>query len=194
LQRIRSVTKNYFFKLHSNYFVTERQLIDRCLHDDRNAQRILYERYKNAMFTLAFRITGNFEVAAEVLQDAFLQIFRHLSSFQGRSTLGAWIKAIVVRTAIGSTRRQHILHFEAVNDQTEQIILDWGDHLDAEYLEKAILELPEGYRSVFVLAEIEGFSHAEIAEMLQISEGTSKSQLFHAKKRLRARLTVLNNF
>lgn len=146
------------------------------------------------MFTLAFRITGNFEVAAEVLQDAFLQIFRHLSSFQGRSTLGAWIKAIVVRTAIGSTRRQHILHFEAVNDQTEQIILDWGDHLDAEYLEKAILELPEGYRSVFVLAEIEGFSHAEIAEMLQISEGTSKSQLFHAKKRLRARLTVLNNF
>lgn len=145
------------------------------------------------MFTLAFRITGNFEVAAEVLQDAFLQIFRHLSSFQGRSTLGAWIKTIVVRTAIGSTRRQHILHFEAVNDQTEQIILDWGDHLDAEYLEKAILELPEGYRSVFVLAEIEGFSHAEIAEMLQISEGTSKSQLFHAKKRLRARLTVLNN-
>ena len=67
-------------------------------------------------------------------------------------------------------------------------MVDWGNHLDAEYLEKAILELPEGYRTIFILIEVEGYSHKEVAEMLNISVGTSKSQLFYSKKRLRKTL------
>ncbi|MCW5921478.1 MAG: RNA polymerase sigma factor [Saprospiraceae bacterium] len=168
----------------------ERDLIQQCLANDRNAQRQLYERYKNAMYTLAYRVTGDFDTAAEVLQDAFLQVFRHLADFQGKSTLGAWIKTIVVRTALGELRRRRI-RFESLEPHHETVNWDWGTDLDVEYLEHAIQALPEGYRAVFVLAEIEGFSHKEIGDMLGISEGTSKSQLFYAKKRLRQTLTLI---
>ena len=164
--------------------MTEAALIEKCLENDRNAQRLLYERYKNAMYSLAYRVTGNFESAAEVLQDAFLQVFRHIGDFQGRSTLGAWIKTIVIRTALSSMRSKK-LEFESLETHHETAPLDWGTSIDVQYLEQAIQSLPEGYRAVFVLAEVEGFAHKEIAEMLGISEGTSKSQLFYAKKRLR---------
>ena len=170
--------------------VTEHQLIQSCLANDRNAQRLLYERYKRAMFTLAVRVVGDHEVAAEVLQDAFLKVFRHLTDFQQRSTLGSWIKTIVVRTAITYLRKKQ-LPTESLDYRSDADPLDWGTSpLDTEYLERAIQNLPEGYRAVFVLAEVEGFSHREIGGLLGISEGTSKSQLFYAKKRLRETLTL----
>lgn len=170
--------------------MTEHNLIELCLADNRNAQRELYERYKRAMYTLAYRMTGDFETAGEVLQDAFLLVFRHLGDFQGKSTLGAWIKTIVVRTALGELRRRRVV-FEPLESHRETAELDWGISIDTEYLERAIRTLPEGYRAVFVLAEVEGYAHKEIADMLGISEGTSKSQLFYAKKRLREILTAV---
>lgn len=170
--------------------MSEHQLIQSCLANDRNAQRLLYERYKRAMFTLALRIAGDREQASEVLQDAFLQVFRHLDGFQGRSTLGAWIKTIVARTALTHIRKKR-RPTETLDDRFDAKVVDWGrSSLDVEYLERAIQQLPEGYRSVFVLAEVEGFSHKEIGDLLGISEGTSKSQLFYAKKRLRETLTL----
>jgi len=81
--------------------------------------------------------------------------------------------------------------FEPIEDHIPSDWVDWGNHLDVEYLEKAIQSLPEGYRSVFVLIEVEGYSHKEVAELLNISVGTSKSQLFYAKKRLRKVITEL---
>ncbi len=165
--------------------MTEAQLIDACIANDRKAQKDLYDRYKQAMYTIAYRITGSFEEAEEVLQDAFLSIFRNLTKFRRESTLGAWIKTIVVRTALKKVKKK--VYHEPIEDyhQREDFI-NWGHtSLDVEYLEKAIHSLPEGYRTVFVLVEIEGYPHKEIAKMLGISEGTSKSQLFHAKKKLR---------
>ncbi len=165
--------------------MTEAELIDSCIANDRKAQKDLYDRYKQAMYTIAYRITGSFEEAEEVLQDAFLSIFRNLSKFRRESTLGAWIKTIVVRTALKKVKKK--VYFEPIEDyhQREDFI-NWGTtSLDTDYLEKAINSLPEGYRAVFVLVEIEGYPHKEIAKMLNISEGTSKSQLFHAKKKLR---------
>ena len=132
-----------------------------------------------------YRITGSFDEAEEVLQDAFLSVFRNLSKFRRESTLGAWIKTIVVRTAIKKVKKK--VYFDPIEDhhQREEII-NWGEvNLNVEYLEKAINELPEGYRAVFILVEVEGYPHKEIAKILNISEGTSKSQLFHAKKKLR---------
>lgn len=168
--------------------MSERELIDSCIANDRMAQRMLYERYKRAMFTLAYRITGDFELAGEALQDAFLKVFQFLGDFQGKSTLGAWIKTIVVRTAIRKSQRRP-MQYDELQPFNEKGALDWGiQALDAEYLERAIQSLPEGYREVFVLAEIEGLSHREIGEVCGISEGTSKSQLFYAKKRLREML------
>lgn len=171
--------------------MTERQLIENCLKHDRRAQHTLYERYSKAMFTVAYRITGDFDLAGESLQDAFLQVFRHLADFQGRSTLGAWIKTIVVRTALKKMERRRPAPAE-LDGREEADSVDWSlSALDAAYLEQAILALPHGYRAVFVLAEVEGYTHREIGEILGISEGTSKSQLWSAKKRLQALLRSL---
>jgi RNA polymerase sigma factor (sigma-70 family) len=166
--------------------MTEAQLIESCIANERLAQRELYERYCNAMYTIAYRITNDFELANDVLQDAFIQIFKNLQQFRRESTLGAWIKTIVIRTAYRKVKQRII--FEDIDNVNPQERIDWGTNLDAEYLEKAIQSLPEGYRAVFVLAEVEGYAHREVGELLGISEGTSKSQLFYAKKRLREML------
>lgn len=170
----------------TNYQIgmTETELVQSCLANDRVAQKNLYDKYKKAMYTLAYRITGDFEDANDVLQDAFVKVFRGLPSFRAESTLGAWIKTIVVRTAYSHLRKDRPF-FETVDNLPNQPHVDWGHYLDAEYLEKAILSLPAGYRMVFTLIEIEGYTHKDAAELLGISEGTSKSQLFYAKKRLR---------
>lgn len=163
--------------------MTDAQLIAQCLSHNRLAQKELYDRYKTAMYTLAYRICNDFGLADEVLQDAFLQVFRYLHTFRQESTLGAWIKTIVVRTAY--KKKKKLIRFEPL-DNREGNKIEWGNELDTDYLEKAILALPAGYRMVFILVEIEGYSHQEVGEFLGISTGTSKSQLFHAKKKLKA--------
>jgi RNA polymerase sigma-70 factor (ECF subfamily) len=166
---------------------SEADLITGCLLNDRIAQRQLYDRYKKAMYTLAYRITGDFDDANDVLQDAFLEVFKHLNQFRGESTLGAWVKQIVVRK---STKKKRLVIWQNVDDYTGEGI-DWGEsEINAAHLETAVLSLPDGFRTIFVLAEVEGYTHREIAVMLNISEGTSKSQLFHAKRKLRAMLSA----
>ncbi len=161
----------------------ESELIESCIANDRLAQKELYDRYKKAMYTVAYRITGEYDLANDVLQDAFINIFRALPKFRRESTLGAWIKTIVVRAALKKIKKKP--KEESLEDYHTGHLVDWGDHLQAEYLEQAILALPEGYRSVFVLIEVEGYSHKEVGDMLGISTGTSKSQLFYAKRKLR---------
>ncbi len=166
--------------------MTEAELIQSCLNNERLAQKELYERYKRAMYTLAYRVTGDFDSANDVLQDAFIKVFRGLNKFRQESTLGAWIKTIVVRTALSHIKRTKT--FEPLEEIKYDPILDWGHDIDIDYLEKAINKLPDGYRTVFILIEVEGYPHKDVAEMLNISVGTSKSQLFYAKKRLREML------
>ena len=171
--------------------MTETELIDACLANDRLAQKTLYEKYARAMYTIAYRMSGDFELANDILQDAFIKVFRNLEKFRKESTLGAWIKTIVVRTALTRLKKERIT--DPISDEVTGSLVDWGDHLDSEYLEKAILSLPQGYRTVFLLIEVEGYSHKEVAEMLDISLGTSKSQLFYAKKRLRQIISGSNS-
>lgn len=166
--------------------MTEAEIIDACLANNRLAQKQLYDRYKKAMYTVAYRITSDFELANDVLQEAFVKIFRNLHKFRRESTLGAWIKTIVVRTALSRIKREKPT--EELTAQHTEGMIDWGDFMQAEYLEKAIQSLPDGYRAVFVMIEVEGYAHKEVAEMLGISVGTSKSQLFYAKKKLREML------
>jgi RNA polymerase sigma factor (sigma-70 family) len=163
--------------------MNEKELIQGCIAQNRLAQKTFYDRYSRAMYTLAYRLTHNFEVANEVLQDGFLQAFRSMANFRGESTLGAWLKTIVIRTALKHVKT--IKNFDEITPSVSDTLIDWGETLDAEYLEKAIQSLPDGFRTVFVLIEIEGYGHKDVAEILGISEGTSKSQLFHAKQRLR---------
>ncbi len=164
----------------------EEKLLASCLAGQPIAQKALYDKYKDAMYTLAFRITGDRDQAADVLQEAFIGVFKGLKNFQKRSTLGAWIRSILVRTAYKHLRKQ--VPMEPLTHVPNNKVIEWGDYLDAEYLEQAIRSLPEGYRMVFILIEIEGYAHKEVADMLGISTGTSKSQLFYAKRWLRKRL------
>ncbi len=171
--------------------MTEAELIEACIANDRLAQRTLYDKYSRAMYTTAYRITNDFELAEDVLQEAFVKVFRHIEGFRQESTLGAWIKTIVIRTALSHIKKQP--NTEALEQKHTEDLVDWGNYLEVEYLERAIQALPEGYRAVFVLIEVEGYSHKEVADMLNISVGTSKSQLFHAKKRLRESITKMMN-
>jgi len=166
---------------------SEYQLLKACQQKDRLAQKELYNRYKNAMYTLIYRITNDLKLSEEILQDAFIKVFKHINSFRGEASVGSWIKTIVTRTALEKVKQR--IRFEPLEGTAYEEIINWGHHLDIDYLEKAIQSLPEGYRAVFVLIEVEGYSHKEVASMLGISNGTSKSQLYHAKRKLKELLT-----
>lgn len=162
--------------------MTEIQLIEGCCKNKRKHQKYLYDQYCDAMFTVAFRIVKDMDLANDVLQEAFIQVFRDIKQFRQESTLGAWIKTIVVRNAIKKLKKEQ--NFLPVEEHSNGEIISWPDEMKGEDLEKAILSLPSGYRTIFLLVEVEGYKHREVAEMLNITEGTSKSQLYNAKKHL----------
>lgn len=168
---------------------TEDHIVEGCLKNDRIAQKALYDRYKTKMYTLAYRITNNFDDANDVLQEGFLQVFEGLKTFRGTSQLGTWIHTIIARAALKKIKDK--IHFADLLEMEEGEPFFWGDVIDIQYLEQAIQSLPEGYRSIFTLHEVEGFKHQEIAEMMNISVNTSKTQLFKAKRLLQEKLGYL---
>ena len=165
--------------------MSENELIAGCKFGDVRIQRMLYDAYKTAMYTLAYRLTGDFDDANDVLQDTFLEVFKKIGQFRQEATLGAWIKAILVRKAKKKFNepKSWVLVDEIPADALANDYLN--ERVEAEALEKHILNLPEGARMVFCLIEIEGYTHAEAAGLLGVSEGTSKSQLNYAKKKLK---------
>jgi RNA polymerase sigma factor (sigma-70 family) len=166
--------------------ISEIELVNRCIQQDRTAQRNLFEKYKKAMFNTSYRILNDHDNANDALQEAFIEIFRDLKNFRMESTLGAWIKTIVVRKSILKFKSEQ--RFEIYDQKQHDQSIEWPSDLTGEYLDKAIRSLPIGYRTVFTLIEIEGYSHKQAAEILNISEGTSKSQLYHSKKLLQEKL------
>lgn len=165
-------------------------IISGCRQNKRRAQKRLYELYCDAMYTTAFRILGRVEDAEDALQEAFVDVFRNIRSFRGDSTIGAWIKTIVVRRSL---KKLKALRFtEQIDENGREVPQDYLDDLSGEYLEQMILSLPEGYRTVFLLVEVEGYKHKEAGEMLGISESGSKSQLSRAKQLLRKKIEKIN--
>jgi RNA polymerase sigma-70 factor (ECF subfamily) len=165
--------------------VNEPELVAACRQNDRKAQKELYYRYCNAMYTTVYRIVNDPDEANDALQEAFLQVFRDIGKFRGESTLGAWIKTIVVRTAIRRIKKED---WQVGLDDAADLSCEASQLINGEYLEKIILSMPAGYRTVFLLTEVEGYTHEEVAGMLGISAGTSKSQLFHARRLLQRTL------
>lgn len=165
------------------------ELVKSCLENDRIAQKKLFDNYKDAMYTTAYRMVGNQADASDVLQESFIEVFENLSGFRFESTLGAWIKVILVRKALRKLKFQH----DCQDLQEAEHLSSEGWNLDftADDLEKAIQSLPESARTVFVLVEVEGFKHHEVASMLNFSTGTSKSQLHYSKMLLRKKLKEL---
>lgn len=166
---------------------SEEQLLTGCLAQERAAQFQLYQRYKAAMFACALRILHDRDLAHDALQEAFVKVFRQLATFRQEATLGAWIRTIVVRQALQLLRQESQMEVYDPLRHAEPLVA-WYDDLTGEALDKAIGELPTGYRTVFCLVEVEGYSHREVAALLGVSEGTSKSQLYRAKQQLQVKL------
>jgi len=161
-------------------------LISQCLNKDRQAQRQLYESYKDALYTIVYRIVCDFDLANDLLQETFIDAFKNLGSLKEKKFFYSWIRQILIRKTYA------YLKTKKETDDIGTIDYKLADHnspLDIEYIENAIQKLPFKSRTVFVMAEIEGFSHKEIAAALDISVGTSKSQLNYAKTKLKLLLT-----
>ena len=169
----------------------ERQLVDACKSGDRNAQFRLYQQYSRAMYNICLRMVRSDADAEDILQNAFVDVFTKLDSFRYQSTIGAWIKRIVINNCINFLKKRRLDTLQW--DDVEYEVHENGDHAfddesrDEENLvavKRAMLALPDGYRTVFSLYLLEGYDHAEIGEILGISEATSKSQFSRAKKKL----------
>jgi RNA polymerase sigma factor (sigma-70 family) len=168
-------------------------LINQCKAGDRNAHYKLYRLYARAMFNVSYRITGREEDAEDALQEAFVSAFRNIESYRGDATFGAWLKRIVVNKAINiiKKKREELMPEDAQWDVAEEEeSIEYREGLTIERVRDAIQQLPDGYRSVLSLYLLEGYDHQEIAEIMGISESTSKSQLNRAKNKLREFLTV----
>jgi RNA polymerase sigma-70 factor (ECF subfamily) len=165
-------------------------IIEGCRRNRRRDQKRLYELYCDAMYATSYRILGSHEDAEDALQEAFVDVFKYIKSFRGDSTIGAWIKTIVVRRALKNLKELRFT--ETIEENGKDVPNDFLDDLSGEYLEQLILSLPDGYRSVFLLIEVEGYKHKEVGEMLGISESGSKSQLSRAKQLLRKKLEKVN--
>lgn len=167
-----------------------KELIEACVKGDRLAQRNLYDIFSKRMYMVCLRYTKSQQEAEDVLQDSFIKIFKNLKGYRGDSRLDYWIKRIVVNTALNSKRKKLYMYpmvdiDDVKNDYDHSKTLS---SFQMEELLNMIRELPTGCRTVFNLFAIEGYSHKEIAKMLEVSEGTSKSQFSRARKLLQEKI------
>jgi RNA polymerase sigma-70 factor (ECF subfamily) len=165
------------------YRAKEDDLIQGCLRREPSAQELLYNTYSSKMYGLCYRYVKGAMEAEDILITAFTKIFDKIHQFKGEGSFEGWIRRIVVNEALSYLRKNRSMYVE-----TELELVDrepnyqaLSDHLEVEDLLKIIQELPTGYRIVFNLYAIDGYSHKEIAEQLGISENTSKSQLSRAR-------------
>lgn len=159
----------------------DRLLVEKCLKGISSAQESLYKKYYRLIMGICMRYAGNRDEAKEILQEGYIKIFNSLDTFKFEGSLDGWVKRIIINTAIDHLRKRNIKPVTIeINDNVpfnESII----EKMNKDDLIRCINQLPAGYRSVFNMYVIEGFSHKEIAEKLGITEGTSKSQLSKAK-------------
>jgi RNA polymerase sigma-70 factor (ECF subfamily) len=179
----------------SSKTATEAELIARAQRGDGEAFAALFEIHKRRVYSLCLRMTGDAAGAEDLAQEAFLQLFRKIGTFRAEAAFSTWLHRLVVNVVLMHLRRkglQQISLDEVDNSQDEPVKREYGDDdkrllhsVDRIALARAIDELPPGYKSVFVLHDVEGYEHNEIAQILDCSVGNSKSQLHKARLRLR---------
>lgn len=173
--------------------MTLEELIIKCKERDVKAQEVLYRNYSGVLFSICLKYSRNQAEAEDNLQDAFLTIFKRIGQFKGTGSFEGWIKRIAVNTCLQKYRKQKVfdLSNEGQIPEEETEVTDEGVPLD--YLLKIIQELPDRYRLVFNLYVMDDYSHKEIAEMLGISDGTSKSNLARARRILKSKIEEYHN-
>jgi RNA polymerase sigma factor (sigma-70 family) len=166
-------------------------LFEKCRQNDARAQLALYNLYKTRLMGLCRRYARSRDDAKDMLQEAFIKIFTKMHQVEAADKLEGWMKSIAIRTAINHYHKMKRMDQVYSTKEYDLPGLDYElvlDNLSDEYLVMIINALPEGCRMVFNLFEVEGYSHTEIAELLGVTEGTSRSQLHHAKYLLKQKL------
>lgn len=168
------------------------ELIEKCKQQNANAQSTLYKRYSGVLFGICLKYSPNRAEAEDNLQDAFITIFSRIEQYKGKGSFEGWIKRITVNTALQKYRKKKV--FDISNEaQIEDAEVEVEqNNVPLDFLLKIIQELPDRYRLVFNLYVLDGYSHKEIAEMLGISDGTSKSNLARARMILKIKVVDYN--
>ena len=174
---------------------TDLELVKRAQEGDAEAFAALFHAHKGRVYSICLRMTNNTAQAEDLTQDAFLQVFRKLDTFKGNSALSTWLYRIAVNTVLMHFRKKALKQIsldEPSSQDVKQVRREYGSRdgrltgsVDRIALIRAIKDLPAGYRTIFLLHEVEGYEHQEIAKILDCSVGNSKSQLHKAKLRIR---------
>lgn len=172
--------------------VEDNELIQGCLRQDRKYQEAIFRRYAGKLQVVSMRYARHRMEAEDILQDAFIRIFDHIDQFQGKGSLEGWMRRIVVNTALKNIDKKsfsnEIIGLETTAEDTSGALPSVFSQLHEEELLQLIQQLPDGYRIVFNMYAIEGYSHAEISALLGIQESTSRSQLVKARKMLQSQI------
>lgn len=171
----------------------EEDLIKGCIREDRECQKELYKRFAGKMMVVCMRYAAGRMEAEDILQDGFIKVFDNISRFKMEGSLEGWVRRIMVNTAINKIRSNKV-RFEEINDSThESELYDQNaiDKMSEQDILKLINQMPQGYRYVFNMYAIEGYSHKEIADSLGIEEASSRSQYAKAKKYLQQQIIKL---
>jgi RNA polymerase sigma factor (sigma-70 family) len=168
----------------------EISLIEACKQGESKAFKRLYDKHADTMYAICLRYMTNEDEAKDALQEGFIKVYKNLNKFSFKGSFEGWLKRIFVNTSIEQIRKRKI-HLDVNNITSEDRLTQNPEtgNMDASNMMKLVQKLPAGYRTVFNMYVIDGFSHREISEELNITESTSKSQLFKARKQLQQWLT-----
>lgn len=175
--------------------IPEVELIRRCVQKDAKAQKLLYDTYHSTLLGICMRYAKNKTEAKDILQMGMIRIFKHIGSFAGKGSFEGWMKRIVINVSIDNFRKSNKFYYHHNFDELNgerYLTTEIPDNLELKDILNTVQQLPPGYRIVFNLYAIEGYSHKEIGDQLGISENTSKSQLLKARRSLIERLAKLN--
>lgn len=171
-------------------------IIERCKKNDRVAQRAIYELFSKKLFVVCLRYSSDYSEAEDMLQEGFIKIFNKIDKYNHSGSFGGWLSRLISNNCIDIIRKKPNLYAltDAQENTLENYTIDALDSLIGEDLINVIQSLPTGYRTIFNLYVVEGYGHNEIAEKLNISPGTSKSQLNRARKLLQKKLEEIKTY
>ena len=175
---------------------SEQNLIDLCIKGDRIAQKVIYDRLASRMFPLCLRYVGDRSIAQDILQEGFITLFSKMDSYKGNGSFEGWARKIFVNTALMYLRKKDALKMSDELENARSLSTDIASQMENigyKELMKLIMSLPPGFRTVFNMYVVEGYSHKEIAEMLNISETTSRTQLSRARVGLQSKIKEQDN-
>jgi len=174
-------------------YKNEKQLIKKAASNHRDAQHMLYQLHAPKMLSVCRYYIKDVHQAEEVMLNGFFKVFTQLKSYKAEGSFEGWMRRIMIRESISFLRKKKQLEFSTDDMEVYDEPSNYSDaELDVDEIQQLIDKLPEGYRMVFNMYAIEGYKHSEIAEMLDITESTSKSQLFKARKLLQQQIKQLN--